>query len=105
MFGEWAHEADEGAKDRAEQLKSTAKQGIADQDYTTAERAISELEAITMEILQRMPDFIVGHFGLVAKQRHFASDPELHDQLVERGIGETESGDFDALRHTIFELY
>ena len=105
MFGEWAHEADEGAKGRAEQLKSTAKQGIADQDYATAERAISELEAITMEILQRMPEFIVGHFGLVAKQRHFASDPELHDRLVERGIGEAESDDIDALRQTIFELY
>jgi molecular chaperone DnaK len=105
MFAEWAHEADASMEARAEQLKSTAKSAIADQDHATAERAINELEALTMEILQRMPEFIVGHFGLVAKQRHFASDAELHDRLVERGIAEAEAGEIEALRQTIFEIY
>jgi hypothetical protein len=105
FFAEWAHEAGEHVVARAEQLKSTARQGIADQDYATAERAINELEAITIEILQRMPDFIAGHFGMLAKQRHFASDPDLHDRLVARGVGEAEGGDMEALRQTIFEMY
>lgn len=105
MFGEWEHQADEGVQGRAKQLQSTAKRSIADQDYATAERAINELEALTIEIMQRVPEFIVGHFGLVAKQRYFASSAELHDELVERGIREADAGDIEALRQTIFEIY
>jgi molecular chaperone DnaK len=105
FFDDWSHEADAGLQERVEQLKSTARRGIADQDYATAERATNELEAITIAILQRQPEFIVGHFGFVAKQRHFATDPQLHDELVERGIQEAEAGDIEALRQTIFEIY
>jgi hypothetical protein len=63
------------------------------------------LETITIEILQRQPEFIVGQFDFVARQRHFATDPELHDELVARGIQECEGGDIEALRQTIFEIY
>jgi molecular chaperone DnaK len=105
FFDDWSHEADAGLQERVEQLKSTARRGIADQDYATAERATNELEAITIAILQRQPEFIVGHFGFVAKQRHVATDPQLHDELVERGIQEAERGDIEALRQTIFEIY
>jgi molecular chaperone DnaK len=105
FFDDWSHEADAGVQARAEQLKSTGRRGIAEQDYATAERATNELEALTIEILQRQPDFVIGHFGFVAKQRHFATDPELHDELVERGVQQAEAGDIEALRQTIFEIY
>lgn len=105
MFETWSGDAGADVHARAEQLKSTAKRSIADQDYVTAERATNELEAITIEILQRQPEFILGHFGLVAKQRHLATDPNRHDKLVERGVAEAEANDIDALRRTIFELY
>jgi molecular chaperone DnaK len=105
MFDDWTHEANPDLQARAEQLKSTARRGIADQEYATAERATSELESLTIEILQRQPEFIFGHFGFVSKQRHLATDPRVHDELVARGIAEVESGDIDAVRQTIFEIY
>lgn len=105
MFDTWSGDADASLHARAEQLKSTAKRAIADQDYLTAERATNELEAITIEILHRQPEFIIGHFGFVAKQRHFATDPSLHDELVARGIREVEGGEIDSLRQTIYEIY
>lgn len=105
MFDDWSHEADTGLQARADQLKSTARRGIADQDYATAERATNELEALTIELLQRQPGFILGHFEFVAKQRHFATDQRLHDALVARGVQEAEAGDVEALRQTIFEIY
>jgi len=105
MFSEWSEEADSNQRTRAEQLTGTARRGLADHDYLTAERAIGELEAVTIEILQRQPGFILGHFELVARQQHLASDALLHDQLVTRGVQEAEAGDIDALRGTIFEMY
>lgn len=105
MFDEWSHQGDAAVQKRAQQLKATAKRGIEDQDYATAERATNELESLTFDILYQQPDFIVEQFGFVAKQRHLATDPKLHDELVARGLREGESEDVDALRRTIFEMY
>lgn len=105
MFEEWSNEADANQHSRAEQLKATARRGLAEQDYATAERAIGELDALTVEILQRQPAFILGHFAFVAKQRHLATDGDLHDQLVARGVEEAEAEDIDAVRQTIAEIY
>lgn len=105
LFDDWSNEADDTQAARAAQLKSTAKSAIADQDYVTAERAIEELESVTHEILRRQPAIILGHFEFVAKQRHLATDPNLHDQLVSQGINETEAGDIESLTVTIANIY
>jgi molecular chaperone DnaK len=104
-FAELASGADATAQSRVEQLTSTARRGIADQDYSTAERAIEEIQAVTFDHLRREPGFVLGHFQHVAKQRHLAADPALHDQLVEKGIEAADDDDIDAVNGVIFAIY
>ena len=104
-FAELASGADAAARARVEQLTSTVRRGIADQDYSTAERAIEEIQAVTFDYLRRDPDFVLGHFQHVAKQRHLAADHSLHDELVEKGIDAADDGNIDAVNGVIFAIY
>lgn len=104
-FHEMASDAGATAQSRVEQLAATARHGIADQDYSTTERAIEEIQSVTFDHLRRDPAFVLGHFQHVAKQRHLAADPALHDTLVEQGLVAADAEDIDSINGVIFSIY
>lgn len=89
---------------RVPQLVQTTKHALADSQHDDAERAIEELRMVVFSILREQPSFVAAQFQHLAKGRHLAIDPILHENLVEEGLRALKNSDMDGLRQVIGKL-
>lgn len=104
-FDELRDMAQEVDTERHDKLLVTTRRSIREKNYDAARRSLDEMQGIRMKVLSETPDFLIGVFGRLAEEHHFAIDATLHGQLVEAGVEAAKSGDIERLRFVIGKMF
>jgi molecular chaperone DnaK len=90
--------------DRVDRLARQARDSISQGNIGDARKTISEIRATFIDEARKQPAFVVDVFLDIARERHFAIDKSLHDQLVEAGTKCIDRQDIDGVRVTIGKM-
>jgi molecular chaperone DnaK len=84
--------------------KSLGQVTISQGNISDAKKSISEMRATLFEEFHKQPGFVVDMFLDMARERHFAIDKAMHDQLVDGGKKCIDRQDIDGLRSIIGKM-
>ncbi len=96
--------ADARQAKRFDGLADSAAREIEGSRFDTAEQAIEEMRALTLQVMWSEPSFVAEVFNSATEETYLAVDPELHARQVEAGRKALLRGDIDGLREIVFEM-
>jgi molecular chaperone DnaK len=96
--------ADATVSDRFDRLARQARESISRGGIEDAKKSLSEIRATFFDEARKLPSFVVDTFLNLARDRHFAIDKAMHDQLAEVGRACIDRQDIDGLRASIGKM-